>query len=155
MPIKVSELRVKICSMCKKSKPVSDYQKDPYHSNGLSPRCKECYKGWWDKNKHRFFKKMQEYSKDYYKKNKKRIIARCTKYYKERIKTDLGRKKINAVRLVRYHKMVGNLPTGMACSKCGKPKAEAHHEDYDKPLEVIWLCSSCHRRKHFGIEYVG
>lgn len=27
---------------------------------------------------------------------------------------------------------------------CGKIKVEAHHEDYSKPLEVIWLCKKHH-----------
>ena len=32
------------------------------------------------------------------------------------------------------------------CSKCGaEGKIEAHHEDYTKPFEVIWLCRPCHR----------
>lgn len=30
------------------------------------------------------------------------------------------------------------------CAKCGELKVEAHHEDYAKPLEVIWLCRACH-----------
>lgn len=38
------------------------------------------------------------------------------------------------------------------CSRCHKPaskyKLNAHHDDYDKPLEVIWLCSSCHSIEH-------
>ena len=29
--------------------------------------------------------------------------------------------------------------------KCGKVKVEAHHEDYSKPLEVIWLCRKHHQ----------
>lgn len=33
------------------------------------------------------------------------------------------------------------------CIKCGRP-AIAHHEDYDKPLEVIWLCRSHHMLLH-------
>lgn len=34
-----------------------------------------------------------------------------------------------------------------SCEVCGE-KANAHHEDYSKPLEVKWLC-----RKHHGIEH--
>ena len=33
------------------------------------------------------------------------------------------------------------------CEICGK-KAEAHHDDYDKPLEVRWLCFEHHREWH-------
>lgn len=30
------------------------------------------------------------------------------------------------------------------CEVCGNIKSEAHHEDYSKPLEVIWLCKEHH-----------
>lgn len=30
------------------------------------------------------------------------------------------------------------------CKICGQIKAECHHEDYSKPLEVIWLCKKHH-----------
>ena len=33
------------------------------------------------------------------------------------------------------------------CSICGEPNAQAHHPNYDKPLEVVWLCQ-CH---HFEV----
>ena len=38
------------------------------------------------------------------------------------------------------------------CSRCGTVKAVAHHEDYSKPLDVIWLCLSCHRRRHIELD---
>jgi ribosomal protein S27AE len=36
------------------------------------------------------------------------------------------------------------------CEACGNAKAEAHHEDYSKPLDVQWLCRRCHFRHHAG-----
>jgi hypothetical protein len=35
-----------------------------------------------------------------------------------------------------------------ACSRCGATETQAHHEDYSKPLEVIWLCRGCHKQRH-------
>jgi hypothetical protein len=46
-----------------------------------------------------------------------------------------------------------------ACEMCGITEAElanvyarsklhGHHEDYARPLSVIWLCTTCHRSFH-------
>lgn len=34
------------------------------------------------------------------------------------------------------------------CCVCGEDSNEMHHADYSKPLEVTWLCYTCHRRVH-------
>lgn len=34
------------------------------------------------------------------------------------------------------------------CAECGRPDAQAHHEDYGKPLDVKWLCVTHHRKAH-------
>jgi hypothetical protein len=35
------------------------------------------------------------------------------------------------------------------CEVCGNNlETHAHHDDYAKPLEVRWLCRSCHKRHH-------
>jgi hypothetical protein len=36
--------------------------------------------------------------------------------------------------------------------KCGALKTEAHHPDYTKPLEVVWLCSACHKAEHVRLD---
>lgn len=34
------------------------------------------------------------------------------------------------------------------CEICGVEPAQAHHDDYNYPLEVRWLCQTCHARWH-------
>lgn len=34
------------------------------------------------------------------------------------------------------------------CSICGAEKAQAHHGDYNKPLDIKWLCVKCHKQEH-------
>lgn len=34
------------------------------------------------------------------------------------------------------------------CEVCGDENSVAHHEDYDKPLEVRWFCRKHHFKRH-------
>jgi len=35
------------------------------------------------------------------------------------------------------------------CQRCGLTKnIHMHHEDYSKPLDVVWLCAKCHTARH-------
>lgn len=34
------------------------------------------------------------------------------------------------------------------CEVCGAEKSEAHHPEYNRPLDVQWLCRSHHRARH-------
>ncbi len=36
----------------------------------------------------------------------------------------------------------------MPCLACGEEKSEAHHYDYNKPLEVEWFCKKHHEMLH-------
>lgn len=56
--------------------------------------------------------------------------------------------KRRAQNAVSYALRKGLLVKG-PCAKCGTNEDIcAHHEDYSKPLEVMWLCRSCHVRRH-------
>lgn len=37
------------------------------------------------------------------------------------------------------------------CEQCGETeKTEAHHPDYTRPLDIVWLCRTCHRQLHIA-----
>jgi hypothetical protein len=42
----------------------------------------------------------------------------------------------------------------LPCLVCGE-KAEAHHPDYSRPLDVVWLCPSHHREAHALVQRPG
>jgi hypothetical protein len=75
-------------------------------------------------------------------KERKRQYAR--EYYKKH--TDI--KKVHLK--TNYAIKTGKLER-KPCIVCGKPEAQAHHEDYLKPLEIIWLCPQHHKRRHSWI----
>lgn len=34
------------------------------------------------------------------------------------------------------------------CSVCGATPSHAHHPDYARQRDVVWLCVTCHRNEH-------
>lgn len=55
-------------------------------------------------------------------------------------------KQTKASNLVHIAIKNGELIKPTICEHCGTPTEDiiAHHEDYDKPLKVDWLCRTCH-----------
>lgn len=46
----------------------------------------------------------------------------------------------------------GRLQRGTTCEQCGSDRhINGHHDDYSKPLEVRWLCGSCHTKHHWAL----
>lgn len=59
----------------------------------------------------------------------------------------VNREKKRAHRTVKKAVDAGRL-TRKPCLVCGNPKAEAHHKDYSKRLDVVWLCRDHHAKVH-------
>lgn len=62
-----------------------------------------------------------------------------------------NREKVSAQRKVHAAVKRGDLVRPSVCERCGTDKGQGlhgHHDDYSKPLEVMWLCPLCHRRRH-------
>ncbi len=63
-----------------------------------------------------------------------------------------SRKRVKGAAHKAYKKLhsevkKGNIVKPARCEECNKKhKLTAHHEDYNKPLDVEWLCYECHGR---------
>jgi len=51
---------------------------------------------------------------------------------------------------------LGRIIRPVICSKCQTAgRIEGHHEDYSRPLKIVWLCQKCHsvlRRKYAALK---
>ncbi len=121
------------------------YDKERYQKN--KEKLQNQHKDWEEKNPN-YHKKYREKNIDkikisdkiQYAKNKEKRKEDSKKWRKE------NPKKAKAHDLVKHHIKI---PKGQLCETCKIKKArDKHHEDYNKPLEVIFLCRGCHRRIH-------
>lgn len=60
---------------------------------------------------------------------------------------------MNLQNQTQAHDAAQTLPKQMFCENCGRARTNshsivAHHDDYARPLEVRWLCASCHQCWH-------
>lgn len=138
-----------MCKKCGAEKPQSEY-----YANDKT--CKECRKAAVRNNR---LIKADQY-KAYEKARAslpKRVAARA-----DYAKTDSGkeakRRAIETWQQNNPKKRAVHVTTGNAirdkkiikkpCEICGCYKVVAHHCDYDKPLEVMWLCTTHHAEWH-------
>ena len=138
-------MKTRDCTKCSTNKPLSDFPKHKKRPNGHGAICKTCtaikQKMSHDENRETHNAR----ARGYYRNNIEKQRERC------RQKDLANGEKRKARNIVRSATRNGNLVVG-DCVDCGnKPddhNIDAHHEDYNKPLEVIWLCRSCHMIRH-------
>ena len=105
-------------------------------------KTKEEYNAWFREYRkqrgevHR--KYIREYNRAWRKKNGYHNEENSKKRYPE---------KTAARQLLVYAIKRGQIKRGK-CRKCKKPNAQGHHNDYTKPLKVIWLCPLHHTQYH-------
>lgn len=137
----------KTCFKCSVVKPLSQFYKHPRMADGHLNKCKECTKS--DVLIHRLenIDRIRQYDRDRGKRPE-RIKAGVEINRIWRAEDERRQKAHNAVySAVKSGKLIRQL-----CCRCGNEKTLAHHEDYDKPLDVMWLCQPCHKQRHKEIK---
>ena len=115
-----------ICRKCSRDLPGSAFYKT------LRTKCKECHKS----------QMSAHYQRPGYK-------AKNAAYQRRRLKNEENHAKHMARRAVGNAVMLGKMTKGSNCALCNSGQdIEAHHRDYSKRLEVIWLCRNCHAIHH-------
>lgn len=137
--------RSKECFKCKTVKPIEEFYKHSAMADGHVNKCKECNKNDVTSNRNKNLERIRAYDRERGK-NKDRIQAQVqiTKAWREE---DKRRSKAHSAvaRAIRSGALVRQ-----PCERCNNTPAVAHHDDYDKPLSVRWLCQPCHKHHHSG-----
>lgn len=135
--------RLKECFKCKSVKPLDEFYKHSKMADGHLNKCKDCTKNDVSKHRSENLEKIRAYDRERGKTPKRiNLSAEVTKAWR---KEDTRRVRAhNAVaRAIRKGSLIR-----CSCERCGNEKSVAHHEDYDKPLDVMWLCEPCHKQRH-------
>jgi len=170
----------KACSKCGRVLPLSEFSRRSDRNNARSSACRACrrrrgriyrrkyrdlinlrnrlrrrrnvllarmkHQDWRDANRQR----LRRQSCLYRAAHKARIAAYNADYWRR------NREKRSAYVAVRAALIMGDLVRRPCeiCLSLGLPSSRrtthAHHEDYDRPLDVRWLCPQHHQRLHAG-----
>ena len=146
---------MKRCIHCGEEKPLSDYYKHPAMNDGHLGSCKECVKARVRLHRSENIDKIRDYDrqrgqdpmrKAANKARAPRYKAKKPEYLAHYFEKNPDKHKAHGIvqRAIRAGKL-----TVQPCERCGYGiGVQAHHEDYSKPLEVVWLCPPCHGERH-------
>jgi hypothetical protein len=135
---------MKTCIKCGFPKSLDEYYIHTGMADGHLNECKGCVKS---RVKHHNTTNRKERSE--YERNRRqrpeRKKAQIEHLRQHRIRNPNKAKARAAVsNAIRDGKLVKQ-----PCEVCGR-KAQAHHDDYSRPLDVKWLCFKCHREQSHG-----
>lgn len=136
---------IKVCFKCHEPKDIDEFYKHPMMADGRLGKCKECAKA--DVRSHRRQNdSVREYDRQRYKNSVERQIA-------VRLTTDRWREEnpeaVKAQGVLAYAIKLGKI-VPQPCVVCGAKQVHGHHEDYNKPLDVIWYCAQHHIKHHLA-----
>jgi ribosomal protein S27AE len=166
------------CTNCGGLKEVGEFYADGRRPDGLQSECKQCVRDRTARNRAaktpeerrdtgreaarkyraRHPERTDEYQRQYRAKNRDiyRKSAKGTYERNAEVARSEARRRaaespeaVAARRKVRDAVKRGDLVRPERCPKCGrKCVVQAHHPDYGRPLDIEWLCASCHKLYH-------
>lgn len=146
--------RMKTCICCGLPFPLDGFYKHPKMADGHFNKCIGCCKAQAEARRHRL-----ETTDPLWRENElsrqrgKSATARAEGRHRPNRASQASWAKRNRHKTRAQLAVKRAIDSGRLIPKpchCGQP-AEAHHEDYTKPLDVIWLCTTHHAARHIEI----
>ena len=140
----------KTCFKCKNTLPLSEFYKHPKMGDGYLGKCKVCTKKDSTERRERKIDEVREYDRERAKNSeRRRYAAEINKRWRSE-----DQKRCRSHSAVATAVRNGTL-IRVPCCICGSEKSVAHHESYDKPLDVVFYCQPHHKERHKQMVILG
>jgi hypothetical protein len=147
---------MKTCIKCNQKKHPSEFYAHKQMADGTLNKCKQCCIEAAKKRREEKLDEIREYDR------KRGSLPHRLEANRLRQKSAKGKESHNAANR-RYKEKYKNRAAARyiflnairdgkikrwPCQVCGHEYAEGHHPDYDRPLDVVWLCVKHHKETH-------
>jgi hypothetical protein len=129
---------MKRCYRCRLLKSLDEFYKHPKAADGYLNICKECKKSDSSQNRKANIERIRKYDRDRGNRQDSEYYARWRIRNPE--KYEAHNTLNNAIRDGKIEKK--------PCEICGSLEVHAHHDNYNLPLVVKWLCPVHHAQVH-------
>ena len=119
-------METKTCSKCGRELPLSEFHKYERRNETHYSQCRDC-------------------KAEYKRKNRDKLLA--SQYKRRSNPTHEDSQKRKAWNALYYAVRKGRVTKAKSCQLCGSTEnIQGHHNDYNKPLQVMWVCQKCHAK---------
>lgn len=133
---------MKTCSMCHQDKALTKFHRDRSRSDGRQRICKKCKTVEAGMRRRADLRGYAERQRAWRARNPEAVRQIAGRYSPDPVKEAARRAVHEAIRL-------GRLTRPSVCEACQAPgPTHAHHHDYSLPLDVAFLCPTCHLLVH-------
>lgn len=148
-----SNTQLKICGHCKIEKPITEFSASKKMKFGVQHYCRPCSnlrsyicRTKRQKNDPLYYEKINNRSRVYRAKNPRKAYETVKKCRENNPRKEYLR------RFTRLLVLLGMIEEPTCCEDCKTQmpfsKLQGHHEDYNNPYWVFWLCARCHGARH-------
>lgn len=147
---------MKLCYSCNTERPITDFYGHQAMTGGYLGKCKFCCRAATLARRVELAKDPiwaeRELARQRDKSRRYRALGKVKKTPTDKKRAAIKRHKLkyperNAARAAVARAVATGRLKRQSCY-CGRSDSEAHHDDYSKPLDVLWLCPTHHAERH-------